>query len=225
MLDRVLNKGQDLWSLTEVCESQLAYGAQEENRTVPGKGAWHTEMGHHLAWLLCCCYQQDPAKDSQTHQRGGICPSPWGSPPSQVARVFPAQYTEEVAQHTEGSIMGGEITLSALHNDRALRHISPAACPPGAHPSPSSKLKRWVSAGRDRSITLFLDDKKLCGRKWHNLKWCFKPAQYTWRESRQYINKTMDISSAQADFILHMWGEKSLLFPYSCKIHVIFMPY
>lgn len=186
-------------------------GFRKKTEPFPGRGPDTHRWD--IIWLDCCvaAINKTQSRIPRPTREVGICPSPWGSPPSQVARVFPAQYTEEVAQHVEGSIIVGQITLSlsALHNDRALRHISPAACPPGAHPSPSSTPKRWVSEGRDRSVTLFLDDKKLCCRKWHNLKWWFKPAQYTWRESRQYINKTLDISSAQADFVLHMWGQKS----------------
>lgn len=110
MLDGVLSKGQGLWSFTEVCESSLAYGVQEENKTLPEKGAWHTEMEHHLTWLLGCCHQQDPAKGPQGHQRGGDLSQSLGmssEPSSKRMLGFPTQHTEGVAQHTEEQYYGG----------------------------------------------------------------------------------------------------------------------
>lgn len=142
--DGVLNKGQDLWSFTEVCESWLAYGVQEENKTVPGKGAWHPETEHHLAWLLLLL----PIRPSQgSHQRGGDLFQALGMPsePSSKGGCCSLPSTQRKWHNTlRDSIMVAEIipSLSAP----TQWHKSPTACPAGTHPSPCSEPKRWVSA-------------------------------------------------------------------------------
>lgn len=157
-------------------------------------------MGHHLVWLLGCCYQRDPAKCPipRSSREVGICPSPWGPPLSHAAMgcwsSLPSTQRKRCTMHWGTAALwwvrsSRPTTCLHLHNDRALRHISPAACQPGARLSVSSEPKRWLRRGAEevrcsqaaRSPTVGNGTISSGG---------LKPAQYTWR-SRKYITKTI----------------------------------
>lgn len=182
VLDWVLNKGQHLWSFTEVCESWSAFRGQEATRTVPGKGAWHTAMGHHLTWLLGCCYQQDPVRCPQIQQGGGDLPQPLGTssePCSNGVLVFPAQHAEEALHHAlrNNSVMVGQI-ITSHHLSAPTQWQSPEAYFPSSQSTRRMSISlQWpkeMTAGRCRRGTLFSDSEKPCCGKWHNLKWWFE---------------------------------------------------
>lgn len=221
--DGVLNKGQDLWSFTEVCESWLAYGVQEENKTVPGKGAWHPETEHHLAWLLLLL----PIRPSQgSHQRGGDLFQALGMPsePSSMGGLlFPAQYTEEVAQHTEGQHYGGwnhpipvcTYTVTQIPNSLSSRNTSitlqwtqeMSECK-GTETLPCSWTTINPAAGNGTISSGGLNS--------IHLK----------RKQTIHHKITLDISSAQADFVFLIWGEEKssalpLLQQNPCDLHAI----
>lgn len=73
-------------------------------------------MGHHLAWLLGCCYQRDPDKGSQTHQRGGDLLQSLGTTSELCSKgmlVFLTQHAEEVVHHAlRNTVMVGQIIMS-----------------------------------------------------------------------------------------------------------------
>lgn len=230
MLDGDLSKGQDLWSFTEVCADWLM-GFRKKTKQFQGRGS--DTQRWNIIWLdywVATINKTQPRVPRATREQEDLSQSLGilSEPSSKRMLVFPAQHTEGVAQHTEGQHCGG--------SDHPVPVCTYTTTEPwGTNPQQSAHQEhdhhppvnqRDEGSGRDRNVTQFLDSKKPCCRKAHKLKWWFKPAQYTWRESRQYINKTtLDISRAQVDFVLHIGGEKSSALPLlqqnPCDFHAI----
>lgn len=233
VLDGVLNKGQDLWSFTEVSESWLAYGVQEENKTVPEKGAWHTEMGHHLAWLLGCCYQQDPAKGPQVHQRDGDLSQSLGipsEPSSKGVLVFSAQHTEEVAQHTEGQRYGGSnnpipVCTYTVTEPWGTYPKQPVHQEHIHHP-PVKRRDEWVQGGTEilrcswTARNPAVGNGTIASGGLNQLNTPEEKADNT-SVKPQWIIEVL----RQILYSIYEGRRSPVLFPCSSKIHVIFMPY
>lgn len=81
-------------------------------------------------------------------------------------------------------------TCLHLHNDRALRNIPPVARSPGACPSLSSEPKRRLQGGTEGTHCSWTVRSPAVGNG-TILGGGLKADQYTWRESRQHINKPM----------------------------------
>ena len=149
-----------------------------------------------LGYWVAAMYETQPSVPSSTREVG-ICPSPWAPPLSCAARACwsspPGTQRKWCTRHWGTALWwvrsSCPTTCLHLHNDRALRHISPAASPPGPRPSLSSEPKRWLQGGTDKVHCSRTARSPAVGNGTTS-SGGLKPAQYTWRESRQYIDKT-----------------------------------
>lgn len=184
----------EFWTKAKICgvlqKSVRVVGLWRSGKLFQGRGPGTLRWDITWAWLLCCCYQQDPAKGPQAHQRGrdlSQCLGIPSEPSTNGVLVFPAQYTGEVSQHTERQHYGGSnhpipVCTYTMTEPWGTYPQKPVQQEHIRHPPVNWRDERVQ--GRQKHYTVLGQ----CSRKWHNLKWWLKPAQ--WRESRQYITKS-----------------------------------